>query len=185
MSAANPTFYKNEGFGVFPYSPVEGSAPCEADPLISDNSMSTTTSSGEEISMADDELLPVVVFRQTSSIASSKRSTPRSIGSSRVSSPREGAFHIQSYFLNYRLQCVDVTEDVRSVAIASAKLHCLYNFAPLYFSTTPDGLLFDDLRNEYEVFLSSAAPSHAMSMRIGQLTERIKGVLQFESKKST
>lgn len=193
MSQVNPHFYDNEGYGSFPSSPQERIEEVvekekkmdelNPDMLSCSSGRSNSPASTEE---ADDEsALPLLQLRERShsTHSSSRRSTPRSIPSSAVHSPREvgkskSAFDLRSYFRSYCLRCVDINEDVRSVAIASAKLHCLYNFVPDYFSVAPDGLLLNELRQEYEVFLSSAHPSPCTAIRIGQLTEQIKFLLQ-------
>lgn len=180
MSIVDVPLYANIDYSVFPcsFSPPEE---MEMNPPDSPLSPSNSPASTEE---ADDEAisatLPLLILREQASTTSSRRSTPRSIPSSRVHSPRTkpSSFDVIHYFHAYRLQCVDITEDVRSVAIASAKLHCLYNFMPDYFSLAPDGLLLNELRQEYDLFLSSVTPLPSTAIRIGQLTEQLKMMLR-------
>lgn len=179
MSVVEIPLYTEIEYSVFPcsFSPPEEMEMNPPDSLLSPSNSPASTEEADDESVAS--VLPMLILREQHSSTSSRRSTPRSIPSSRVHSPRtkSSSFDIIPYFHAYRLQCVDITEDVRSVAIASAKLHCLYNFMPDYFSVAPDGLLLNELRQEYEVFLSSAAPSPATAIRIGQLTEQLKMML--------
>ena len=142
-----------------------------------DTSATSLASSSSDVDEADDErdvALPSIAAPMRSN-ASSRRSTPRSNRAS-TSSEDPLKFDMAVHFRQYRLQCVDVRDDVHSIALASARLNVLRSFAPAYFESAPDGLLMAELSAEYSVLLASTAPP-TNAIRIGQLTERIRQLI--------
>lgn len=144
----------------------------------SPDTSATSLASSSDVDEADDERsaaappIPVPVR----SNPSSRRSTPRSHRASSASSDDPLKFDMTTHFHQYRLQCVDVRDDVHSIALAAARLAVLRSFAPAYFESAPDGLLMAELAAEYSALLASTAPP-TNAIRIGQLTERIRQLI--------
>lgn len=147
--------------------PFSSSLSLTSSPELSESSSSSSLDHCEHD--ADDEGKHMVLFvRQASSSRSSARSTPRSA--------RDRSFDMTAYFYQYQMQCIDVTDDIRSISAASAKINALHAFAPEYFWSTDDGMLFDELRREYNTYLVAPLPP-SNAMRIGQLTEKLRIML--------
>lgn len=137
----------------------------------------TSLASSSDLDEADDERQPILSaphppIHYGGSSRSSRRSTPRSSRASDDVAP----FDIAMHFKQYRLQCVDVSDDVHHIALAAARLNTLHAFAPLYFESAPEGLLMAELRAEYSAFLSHSMPP-ANAVRIGQLSEKIRQLI--------
>lgn len=137
----------------------------------------TSLGSSSDVDEADDERAAAAppISVPVRSNASSRRSTPRSHRAS-SSSDDPLKFDVTVHFRQYRLQCVDVRDDVHSIALAAARLAVLRSFAPTYFESAPDGLLMAELAAEYSALLASNAPP-TNAIRIGQLTERIRHLI--------